>query len=108
MDPGILNGAPVREGPTRTRRPYRQPSGEGQSTGQRGWTRTNVADVAFFWLLLDAAGGPTGESERFAGREAAEAWLSERWADLRDSSVDSVALHDGDAEIYRMSLADEA
>ncbi len=64
--------------------------------------------MAFFWLLLDAAGGPAGESGEFADRAAAEAWLSERWADLRDSGVDAVVLRDGDAEVYRMSLAEEA
>jgi hypothetical protein len=64
--------------------------------------------VAFFWVLLDSAGGPGGESGDFADRAAAEAWLAERWADLRESGVGTVALHDGDAEEYRMSLADEA
>jgi hypothetical protein len=64
--------------------------------------------MAFFWLLLDAAGGAAGESAEFADRASAEAWLAERWADLRESGVDAVALHDGEAEEYRMSLADEA
>jgi len=60
--------------------------------------------VAFFWLLLDSAGGPTGRSDELADRDAAEAWLSERWADLLDSGVETVALTDGGSEVYRMSL----
>jgi hypothetical protein len=64
--------------------------------------------MAYFWLLLDSAGGATGESAGFSDRAAAEAWLAERWADLRESGVDEVALRDGETEVYRMSLADEA
>ena len=63
--------------------------------------------MAFFWVLLDASGGPAGGSEEFADRTAAEAWLAERWPDLRKSGVDSVALRSGGDEVYRMSLADE-
>ncbi|HEY7282209.1 MAG TPA: hypothetical protein VID47_11515 [Actinomycetota bacterium] len=64
--------------------------------------------MAFFWLLLDAAGGVAGESEEFPERAAAETWLQERWQDLRESGVEAVALRDGAVEAYRMSLADEA
>jgi hypothetical protein len=64
--------------------------------------------MSFFWLLLDAGGGEAGRSEEFDGREAAEAWLTERWRDLRTSGVDSVVLYDGTSEDYRMSLGDAA
>jgi len=63
--------------------------------------------VTFFWVLFDTAGGEAGRSEEFADQESAEAWLSERWPDLRDSGVEEVALHaDGD-ERYRMSLRED-
>lgn len=63
--------------------------------------------MTFFWLLVDASGGPSGRSEEFASRGAAEGWLSERWQDLRASGTAEVALHRGDAEVYRMSLSEE-
>ena len=57
--------------------------------------------------MFDAAGGEAGRSEEFDDQEAAEAWLSERWPDLRSSGVEAVALHaDGD-ERYRMSLRED-
>jgi hypothetical protein len=63
--------------------------------------------MAFFWLLFGADGGAAGRSDGFADRDAAEAWLGERWADLRDSGVDEVRLHDELTEVYRMSLAED-
>jgi hypothetical protein len=63
--------------------------------------------VAFFWLLFDAAGGETGRSDDLGDRAAAEEWLGERWADLGETGVRTVALYDGATEVYRMSL-DEA
>jgi hypothetical protein len=60
--------------------------------------------VACFWLLLDAAGGERARSEPFGDREAAEEWLSGRWADLLRSGVETVVLHDDADEVYRMSL----
>jgi len=63
--------------------------------------------VTFFWLLVDGSGGPSGRSEELESRAAAEEWLSERWRDLRASGTVEVVLTEGDAEIYRMSLAEE-
>ena len=60
--------------------------------------------MTFFWTLFDKSGGAAGRSEEFADRDAAEAWLGERWPDLRESGVEEVALNDGDVETYRMSL----
>ena len=62
--------------------------------------------MAFFWLLTDPAGGDAGRSREFDDAEAAEAWLIESWAELRERGVESVALHDDAGERYRMSLAD--
>jgi hypothetical protein len=60
--------------------------------------------VTCFWLLLDAAGGAAGRSGEFADREGAEAWLSERWADLLDAGVEAVELREEADVRYRMSL----
>lgn len=60
--------------------------------------------MAFFWLMFDAGGGEAGRSGEFADSGAAEAWLSERWPDLRVEGVDAVALREDDVERYRMSL----
>jgi hypothetical protein len=61
------------------------------------------------WVYLDAAGGRLGGSERFPGREQAEAWMGEAWSDLRDRGVAEVELVEGsdDRPLYRMSLAEE-
>jgi hypothetical protein len=63
--------------------------------------------VTFLWVLFDSAGGEAGRSEEFADREAAEAWLSERWRDLRESGVEEVALRGDGGERYRMSLGED-
>jgi hypothetical protein len=63
--------------------------------------------VTWVWVLLDGAGIETGRSEEFADREAAEAWVGERWPDLAASGVREVALTEDGVETYRMSL-DEA
>ena len=55
-------------------------------------------------MLFDGAGGEAGRSGEFADSGAAEAWLSERWPDLRVEGVEEVALREDDAERYRMSL----
>jgi len=45
-----------------------------------------------------------GESEPFASREEAEAWLSAEWSSLGEEEVELV--HD-DEVVYRMSLEEE-
>jgi hypothetical protein len=60
--------------------------------------------MAFVWVMLDSVGGAVGRSGEFVDAEAAEAWLAGSWADLLGTGVESVALHDGTAERYRMSL----
>jgi hypothetical protein len=63
--------------------------------------------VAFFWTLYPPAGGAAGRSEEFGGREAAEAWLGEHWAELAESGIVEVGLNENEGEVYRMSLAEE-
>ena len=60
----------------------------------------------FTWRYLDASGGEAGTSERFADREAAEAWMGEPWAELLDRGIEHVVLVDEAAgkTIYRMGL----
>jgi hypothetical protein len=62
--------------------------------------------VSWIWVLLDGAGSETGRSEEFDDREAAEAWIEERWPVLAASGVLLVALHEDGAESYRMSLGE--
>ncbi len=62
--------------------------------------------MSWIWVLLDGAGSETGRSEEFDDREAAEAWIGERWPDLAASGVQLVALHEDGAESYRMSLGE--
>ena len=40
------------------------------------------------WHYLDADGSELGVSPRFDERDDAEAWMGERWADLRDHGVE--------------------
>lgn len=56
------------------------------------------------WHYLEASGVEAGWSEEFAVREDAEAWLTERWAELADSGVDAVELVDDGRGVFRMSL----
>jgi hypothetical protein len=60
----------------------------------------------FAWRFLDGNGEEIGSSDRFPDREAAEAWMGEAWADLRDRGVEAVVLIDqqGDRPLYRMGL----
>ena len=62
----------------------------------------------FAWLFLDSYAGELGTSEQFPDREAAEAWMGEAWADLRDRGVEQVELVDRSSglSVYRMSLAE--
>ena len=62
----------------------------------------------FAWRYLDGSGEEVGASADFDDAEAAEAWLSEAWQDLRDRGVEEVELIDrGRGErLYRMGLAE--
>lgn len=59
------------------------------------------------WRYLDGTGSPSGSSEPFDDRAAAEAWLGETWQRLLQDGVEEVVLLEGDRELYRMGL-DEA
>jgi hypothetical protein len=64
----------------------------------------------FAWRFLDGAGEEMGASERFSDREAAESWMGEAWADLREQGVEEVVLMDEDRgrRVYRMGLESSA
>jgi hypothetical protein len=59
------------------------------------------------WRFFGAAGGEVGASERFADRDAAEAWVGTAWPELRERGVEEVELFDPDSgvAVYRMGLA---
>jgi len=63
----------------------------------------------FVWRFLSRSGSTEGSSEPLADRAAAEAWLTDRWADLADRGVSAVELADAVSGevVYRMSLADD-
>lgn len=50
------------------------------------------------WRCQPEATGAS--SPGFATREAAEAWMSDRWSDLLEAGVAQVTLMDGGREIY--------
>jgi hypothetical protein len=55
---------------------------------------------------MDDTGNDLGESHHFPDQPAAEAWMSEAWADLRDRGVEEVVLVEveTDRRVYRMGL----
>jgi len=60
----------------------------------------------FTWRYLDRSGEERRRSQRFADREAAEAWMGTAWEDLVAQGFEEVALHDDDrgTRLYRMGL----
>jgi hypothetical protein len=64
----------------------------------------------FAWVYRDDRGEEVGRSQRFADREAAEGWMGDAWADLRERGVEEVDLLDEerDRRLYRMSLDEVA
>jgi len=62
----------------------------------------------FAWRFLDGSSDEMGYSERFADREAAESWMGEAWADLRERGVEEVVLVDEERRrsVYRMGLGE--
>ena len=63
--------------------------------------------MTFRWYYFASDGSGAGESDAFDDRPDAEAWLSDEWASLSDGGVMTVALTEGDDELYRMSLEDQ-
>lgn len=58
----------------------------------------------FLWVLHDPSGKELRTTGAFSSREDAEAWMSEKWAELLAEGAESVTLErDGDA-LYRMGL----
>jgi hypothetical protein len=64
----------------------------------------------FDWVYRDDRGEEVGRSQRFADREAAEAWMGDAWPDLRERGVEEVDLLDEERgrRLYRMSLDEVA
>jgi hypothetical protein len=62
----------------------------------------------FAWRFLDGSNDEIGSSERFPDREAAESWMGEAWADLRERGVEEVVLMDEERghTLYRMGLGE--
>ena len=62
----------------------------------------------FGWRYFDRSGGSVGISEPFDDAEAAESWLSEAWASLRERGIEEVELVDlgSDQVSYRMGLSE--
>lgn len=62
----------------------------------------------FAWRYLNSSAEEIGVSARFEDADAAEAWLSEAWQDLRGRGVEEVELIDQQlCEIlYRMGLSE--
>ena len=62
--------------------------------------------VSLHWEYLDGAGKPTGRSQSFPERDAAEEWLGQAWQELADAGVTEVELRDEDGgeTLYRMAL----
>lgn len=60
----------------------------------------------FVWRYLAESEKRAGESEAFEDREAAESWLSQEWASLRERGIAEVVLFDDELgqSVYRMSL----
>jgi hypothetical protein len=60
----------------------------------------------FDWTYLDANGEEVGTSRRFPDTEAAEDWMGNCWADLRENGVEEVVLfdHERGRRLYRMGL----
>lgn len=56
------------------------------------------------WVLHDASGTDMRTSERFASKEEAEAWMSDRWAELLDEGAETVSLRADGKHEYRMGL----
>jgi hypothetical protein len=61
------------------------------------------------WRYLDQGGHPIGSSGSFDDDEAAEAWLGDRWMELRREGVAAVVLVDEESgkDLYRMSLSEQ-
>ena len=60
--------------------------------------------AGYVWKLHGPAGEDLRETETFASREEAEAWMGAEWASLLEEGAETVSLvHDGD-RLYRMGL----
>ncbi len=64
--------------------------------------------MTIHWRWFDGRNVERGVSVAFQDRDEAEAWMGEHWNELREDRAESVALMDGDVEVYRMSLQEGA
>jgi hypothetical protein len=56
------------------------------------------------WILHDASGNDLRATEPFDTKDAAEAWMGERWKSLLEEGAEEVSLRRDDALEYRMGL----
>jgi hypothetical protein len=62
---------------------------------------TEPLDLPWEWKYADEAGvGVPGPEVRFDSQEAAEAWLTEHFAELADAGITAVNLFDGEHVVY--------
>ena len=65
--------------------------------------------MAFHWRLVpaDLVADDAPQPSSFPSQSDAESWLGENWRALADAGVETVALIDGQHQLYDMSLAPE-
>ncbi|MEA2432700.1 MAG: hypothetical protein QOG54_157 [Actinomycetota bacterium] len=58
----------------------------------------------FLWILHDEAGADLRQTDAFASKEEAEAWMGAEWSALLDEGAESVSLVTDGEVLYKMSL----
>jgi hypothetical protein len=61
----------------------------------------------FTWKLHGPSGDELRQTDAFASKEEAEAWMGAEWASLLDEGAETVSLMRGDDTLYRMGLREE-
>lgn len=61
----------------------------------------------YLWTLHGPAGEDLRETEAFATREEAEAWMGAEWAALLEEGAETVSLVHGGETLYRMGLREQ-
>lgn len=58
----------------------------------------------YVWKLHAADGADLRQTDPFASKEEAEAWMGAEWAALLEEGAETVSLVHGDETLYRMGL----
>jgi hypothetical protein len=58
----------------------------------------------YVWKLHAAGGEDLRQTDPFASKEEAEAWMGAEWAALLEEGAETVSLVHGDDVLYRMGL----